>query len=201
MEQIVIDNYKDFLKFIEDFKYLEKKKTLLIHACCAPCSSEVLDLLSEYFDITIHYYNPNIYPLDEYEKRYKEFSKLPYKYNIIKEEYISLDYDEAVKGYENLGEFSLRCYKCFELRLEKTCILAKKENYDFFTTTLSISPYKKSSWINEIGYRLSEKYGVKYLYSDFKKQDGYKKSIALSLEYDLYRQHYCGCKYSLEECE
>lgn len=201
MELLNIDNYKDFLKYIEGFKDLEIKKSLLIHACCAPCSSEVLDLLSDYFDITIYYYNPNIYPLDEYDKRYNEFKKLPYKYKIIKEEYNQDEYDNAVNGYENLGEFSMRCYKCFELRLEKTCALAKKEKFDFFTTTLSISPYKNSSWINEIGYRISLKYGLNYLFSDFKKQDGYKKSIALSFKYDLYRQHYCGCKYSLEECE
>lgn len=190
--------YSDYLKFIDELKEKKEKPTLLIHACCAPCSSEVLEELSEVFDVSIYYYNPNIYPLEEYEKRYEEFIKLPYKYKMIKGEYDAKVYDQSILGLENLGEFSERCYKCFEFRLEETCVKAKKENFDYFTTTLSISPYKKSSWINEIGMRLSEKYGVKYLYSDFKKKEGYKKSIELSKKYNLYRQHYCGCKYSMK---
>ena len=197
MEQIM-NCYSDYLKFIDELKEKKEKPTLLIHACCAPCSSEVLEELSEVFDVSIYYYNPNIYPLEEYEKRYEEFIKLPYKYKMIKGEYDVKVYDQSILGLENLGEFSERCYKCFEFRLEETCVKAKKENFDYFTTTLSISPYKKSSWINEIGMRLSEKYGVKYLYSDFKKKEGYKKSIELSKKYNLYRQHYCGCKYSMK---
>lgn len=196
MEQI--NNYNDYLKCLEEIKKLDKKPKLLIHACCAPCSSEVINQLNEYFDLTIYYYNPNIYPKEEYEKRYDEFKKLPYKCSIEKGEYDETIYDENVKGLEELGEFSLRCYKCFEFRLEETCKKAKDENYDYFSTTLSISPYKKSAWINEIGNRLSTKYDIKYLYSDFKKKEGYKKSIELSNKYNLYRQHYCGCKYSLK---
>lgn len=195
MEQI--NNYNDYLKCLEEIKKLDKKPKLLIHACCAPCSSEVIHQLNEYFDLTIYYYNPNIYPKEEYEKRYDEFKKLPYDCLIEKGEYDETIYDENVKGLEELGEFSLRCYKCFEFRLEETCKKAKDENYDYFSTTLSISPYKKSAWINEIGNRLSTKYDIKYLYSDFKKKEGYKKSIELSNKYNLYRQHYCGCKYSL----
>lgn len=190
--------YNDYLKFINELREKKVKPSLLIHACCAPCSSEVLEELSEVFDVSIYYYNPNIYPLEEYEKRYEEFTKLPYKYKMIKGEYDENAYDQSVLGLENLGEFSKRCYKCFEFRLEETCIKAKEENFDYFTTTLSISPYKKSLWINEIGFCLSEKYGVKYLYSDFKKKEGYKKSIELSKKYNLYRQHYCGCKYSMK---
>ncbi len=196
MEQI--NNYNDYLKCLEEIKKLDKKPKLLIHACCAPCSSEVINQLNEYFDLTIYYYNPNIYPKEEYEKRYDEFKKLPYDCLIEKGEYDEAKYDENVKGLEELGEFSIRCYKCFEFRLEETCKKAKDENYDYFSTTLSISPYKKSAWINEIGNRLSTKYDIKYLYSDFKKKEGYKKSIELSNKYNLYRQHYCGCKYSLK---
>ncbi len=190
--------YNDYLKFIDELKDKKQKPSLLIHACCAPCSSEVLEELSKVFDVSIYYYNPNIYPLEEYEKRYAEFTKLPYKYKMIKGEYDENVYNQSVLGLENLGEFSKRCYKCFEFRLEEACIKAKEQGFDYFTTTLSISPYKKSLWINEIGLRMSEKYGVKYLYSDFKKKEGYKKSIELSKKYNLYRQHYCGCKYSMK---
>lgn len=199
MEQI--NNYNDYLKLLDEIKKLDSRPKLLIHACCAPCSSEVLNELKEYFEITVYYYNPNIYPLEEYEKRYDEFSKLPYEYDLIKGEYDESIYDKAVEGLENLGEFSTRCYKCFEFRLEESARYAKENGYDYFTTTLSISPYKKSTWINEIGNRLALKYNINYLYSDFKKKEGYKKSIELSKKYNLYRQHYCGCKYSKMECE
>ena len=198
MEQIT--NYKDFLKKIEEIKK-EGKKRILIHACCAPCSSEVIDFLKDIFDITILYYNPNIYPQEEYEKRYDQFTLLPYQFCLIKGKYEDDKYYEAIKGYEDLGEFSQRCYKCFYLRMEETAKKAKELGFDYFTTTLSISPYKNSKWINEIGYELEKKYNVNYLYSDFKKQEGYKKSIELSKEYGLYRQEYCGCVYSLKESE
>ena len=196
MEQI--NSYKDFLKKLEEIKKGVKKK-LLVHACCCPCSSEVIDFLKDYFDITIYYYNPNIYPKDEYDKRYNEFEKLPYDFKLVNGTYDESIYDNAVKGYEKEGEFSKRCYKCFLFRMEEACKYAKDNNYDYFTTTLSISPYKNSKWINEIGYMLESKYHMNYLYSDFKKMDGYKKSIELSNKYNLYRQDYCGCKYSLEE--
>ena len=198
MEQIT--NYKDFLKKIEEIKK-EGKKKILIHACCAPCSSEVIDFLKDIFDITILYYNPNIYPQEEYEKRYDQFILLPYQFCLIKGKYEDDKYYEAIKGYEDLGEFSQRCYKCFYLRMEETAKKAKELGFDYFTTTLSISPYKNSKWINEIGYELEKKYNVNYLYSDFKKQEGYKKSIELSKEFGLYRQEYCGCVYSLKESE
>lgn len=198
MEQIT--NYKDFLKKIEEIKK-EGKKKILIHACCAPCSSEVIDFLKDIFDITILYYNPNIYPQEEYEKRYDQFTLLPYQFDLIKGKYEDDKYYEAIKGYEDLGEFSQRCYKCFYLRMEECAKIAKENHFDYFTTTLSISPYKNSKWINEIGYELEKKYNVNYLYSDFKKQEGYKKSIELSKEYGLYRQDYCGCVYSLKEGE
>lgn len=196
MEQIT--NYKDFLKKIEEIKK-EGKKKILIHACCAPCSSEVIDFLKDIFDITILYYNPNIYPQEEYEKRYDQFTLLPYQFDLIKGKYENDKYYEAIKGYEDLGEFSQRCYKCFYLRMEECAKIAKENHFDYFTTTLSISPYKNSKRINEIGHELENKYNVNYLYSDFKKQEGYKKSIELSKEYGLYRQEYCGCVYSLEE--
>ena len=198
MEQIT--NYKDFLKKIEEIKK-EGKKKILIHACCAPCSSEVIDFLKDIFDITILYYNPNIYPQEEYEKRYDQFTLLPYQFDLIKGKYEDDKYYEAIKGYEDLGEFSQRCYKCFYFRMEECAKIAKENHFDYFTTTLSISPYKNSKWINEIGYELEKKYNVNYLYSDFKKQEGYKKSIELSKEYGLYRQEYCGCVYSLKESE
>ena len=195
-----IKSYKEFLTKIEALKQ-EPKKKILIHACCGPCSSEVIDFLKDVFDITIYYYNPNIYPKEEYEKRYDQFSLLPYKFDIVKGDYEESKYYDAIKGYEDLGEFSKRCYKCFYFRLEETAIYASVHHFDYFTTTLSISPYKNSKWINEIGYELSKKYNIEYLYSDFKKQEGYKKSIELSKKYKLYRQEYCGCKYSMEEAK
>ena len=195
-----IKSYKEFLIKIDELKK-EPKKKILIHACCGPCSSEVIDFLKEVFDITIYYYNPSIYPKEEYEKRYDQFSLLPYKFDIVKGKYEEDKYYDAIKGYEDLGEFSERCYKCFYFRLEETAIYASVHHFDYFTTTLSISPYKNSKWINEIGYELSKKYNIEYLYSDFKKQEGYKKSIELSKKYKLYRQEYCGCKYSKEEAK
>lgn len=195
-----IKSYKEFLEKIEDLKQ-EPKKRILIHACCGPCSSEVIDFLKDVFDITIYYYNPNIYPKEEYEKRYDQFSLLPYKFDIVKGEYEESKYYDAIKGCEDLGEFSKRCYKCFYFRLEEAAKYASANHFDYFTTTLSISPYKNSKWINEIGYELSKKYNIEYLYSDFKKQEGYKKSIELSKKYKLYRQEYCGCKYSKEEAK
>ncbi len=184
-----------------------KTPKLLLHACCAPCSSYVLEYLSKYFEITIYYYNPNIHPENEYIRRINELKKfltefkLKNKVNLVEETYNPLEYFNEIKGLENLGEKSERCYKCYKLRMEKAVEYAKVNNYDYFTTTLSISPYKKSGWINEIGAILEEKYNVKYLYADFKKKNGYKRSIELSKEYGLYRQDYCGCIYSKQERE
>lgn len=196
----MIDNYNDFKNFIKNLDYRPK---LLLHACCAPCSSHTLLLLKDYFDITIFYSNDNIYPKSEYDKRLDEINnfskKISNEINVINDEYNEDDFNNAICGLENLGEKSKRCYECYKLRLEKTAIKAKKLGFDYFTTTLSISPFKVEKWINEIGYMLEDKYDIKYLYSNFKKDDGYNDSIKLSKEYGLYRQDYCGCKYSLKE--
>ena len=184
-----------------------KTPKLLLHACCAPCSSYVLEYLSEFFEITIYYYNPNIHPENEYIRRINELQKFltefkpKNKVNLVEETYNPLEYFNEIKGLENLGEKSERCYKCYKLRMEKAVEYAKKNNYDYFTTTLSISPYKKSDWINEIGGMLEYKHNVKYLYADFKKKNGYKRSLELSKKYGLYRQDYCGCIYSKQERE
>lgn len=189
---------------LESISKLNKKPTLLLHACCGPCSSYVLEYLNNYFDITILYYNPNIYPDSEYYRRKDELKKFLGEFKdipsikLIEDDYNPDDYYKAIEGKEELGEKSIRCYKCYELRLERAAKFAKEHNYDYFTTTLSISPYKISSWINEIGGLLENKYNVKYLYADFKKKNGYKRSLELSSEYGLYRQDYCGCKYSKE---
>lgn len=194
--------YKEFEKILDNIKNSNKIPKLLLHACCGPCSSYCLELLSNYFDITILYYNPNIYPETEYLRRkneLKEFiKKIPHKNKIelMEERYIPNEYYESVKGLENLGERSERCYNCYQLRMEECAIIASNNNYDYFTTTLSISPYKDANWINEIGEHLQNKYSTKYLYADFKKKNGYKRSIELSKIYNMYRQDYCGCIYS-----
>ncbi len=181
-----------------------ERPTLLLHACCAPCSSYVLEYLTKFFKITIFYYNPNIYPEKEYNRRLNELKtflkKQSYDTNItlIEEKYNKDDYDKAILGLETLGEKSKRCYACYKFRLEKAVIYAKEHNFDYFTTTLSISPYKVSDWINEIGSEFEKKYMVNYLYADFKKKNGYKRSLELSSKFNLYRQDYCGCKYSME---
>ena len=188
---------------IELIKNNKIKPKLLLHACCGPCSSYVIEYLSKYFDITIYYYNPNTYPESEFIRRLEELNKFIINFNnninVIEEKYESKEFYNNIKGLEHLGEKSKRCYNCYELRMNKTAMYAKKNNYDYFTTTLSISPYKNANWINEIGKVLEEKYGIKYLYSDFKKKNGYKRSLELSREYNLYRQEYCGCVYSKEE--
>ena len=194
-------NY-DILMEEEIEKIKGKEKTLLLHACCAPCSSAVLERLGNIFKITILYYNPNITDKEEYDKRLEEIHKFiekfktKYKINIIDGRYDKNEFFEMAKGLENEPEKGKRCYKCYNLRLEETAKVAKEKDFDYFTTTLSLSPYKNSNWINEIGESLKDKYQVKYLYSDFKKKNGYKRSIELSKEYDLYRQNYCGCIYS-----
>lgn len=194
-------------KEMEELNSLTSVKKLLLHGCCAPCSSHVISFLTKYFDITILYYNPNISPRSEYEKRKQEQIKL---LDMIetknKLDYIDCDYDndlynEKVKGYESCKERGERCTICFNLRLQKTALLAKENNYDYFCTTLSVSPYKNSKLINEIGEKLEKEYNVKWLYSDFKKDNGYKNSIELSKKYGLYRQDYCGCIYSKIERE
>lgn len=181
---------------------LNDKKKLLLHSCCGPCSSYVISYLTKYFDITILYYNPNIFPYDEYLKRKEEQIKLINEIDkvncvdIIDCDYDNDYYNECIKGLEKEPERGNRCKVCYYLRMEKTAILAKENDYDFFCTTLLVSPYKNAEWINNYGKELENKYNVKWLYSDFKKKDGYKSSILLSNKYNLYRQNYCGCIYS-----
>lgn len=176
--------------------------TLLLHSCCAPCSSYTLEYLSRYFSITVFYFNPNISPKAEFDKRFAEQKRLiealpsKNKISLICGDY---NYDEFLNiahGYESVPEGGERCFRCYRMRLEKTAELAKQKGFDYFCTTLSISPLKNSQKINEIGFDVAEKYGVKWLPSDFKKREGYKRSIELSREYDLYRQNFCGCVFS-----
>lgn len=187
---------------LEEIEKLDKPKNILLQSCCAPCSSYVITFLSNYFNITILYYNPNIYPKDEYEKRKQEQIKLIKSLKTKnKLDYLDCDYDnnlynETIKGHENSLEGGSRCQICFNLRLEKTAKLAKEKNYDYFCSTLTVSPHKNSKIINEIGFNLGLKYNIKWLYSDFKKNEGFKQSIELSKKYNLYRQDYCGCIYS-----
>ena len=182
---------------------LNNKKTLLLHACCAPCSSAVLERISKYFKITILFYNPNITDYSEYLKRKEELKRLikevGYDIKVMDCDYDKEKFISMALGLEDKKEGDIRCYKCYKLRLEKTALVAKENNFDYFTTTLSISPYKNSKWLNEIGERLDSEFSANYLYSDFKKKNGYKRSIELSNIYDLYRQDYCGCIYSLRD--
>ena len=182
------------------------KPRLLIHSCCAPCSSYVLEYLSQHFDITLLYYNPNISPKSEFEYRVSELKRLVSEMSLDKEinieipEYNDREFYDEVKGMEDIPEGGERCFKCYEIRLRKAIEYAKENGFEYFTTTLSISPYKNAEKLNEIGERLAGEYGVvKWLPSDFKKKNGYKRSIELSRIYNLYRQDYCGCVYSKAE--
>lgn len=192
---------------------LQKKQTdaayhvprLLLHSCCAPCSSYVLEYLSQHFEITVLYYNPNIFPEEEYRKRVEEqkrlIAALPVKYPVSFAEgrYLPEEFFAVAKGLEDVPEGGERCRKCFRLRLEETARLAAEGKYDYYTTTLSISPLKNAQALNEIGQELAAVYEVPYLPSDFKKRGGYQRSIELSREYELYRQNFCGCVYSMRE--
>ena len=182
---------------------LEHKPSLLLHSCCAPCSSAVLERISKYFKITILFYNPNITDYEEYLKRKEELKRLikdvGYDIKIMDCDYDKEKFISLALGLENKREGDIRCYKCYKLRLEKTAMEARNNNFDYFTTTLSISPYKNSKWLNEIGEELALKYNINYLYADFKKKNGYKRSVELSNIYHLYRQDYCGCIYSKVE--
>lgn len=202
------ENYqKELDKLINKFKQEKVVPKLLIHSCCAPCSSYVLEYLSEYFYITIFYYNPNITPEDEYARRAAEQKRLidalnP-KYQITFEEgkYQPKRFFDSVKGLEHIKEGGERCFACFEMRLREAAILAKEKGFDYFTTTLTISPLKNSTAINEIGQNLAQIYDISFLPSDFKKKNGYKRSTQLSKQYGLYRQDYCGCIFSKKERE
>ncbi|MCR5107455.1 MAG: epoxyqueuosine reductase QueH [Lachnospiraceae bacterium] len=196
-------NYQKELDALTASINTEKKPSLLLHSCCAPCSSYCLMYLAEFFDITDYYYNPNITIEEEYYKRIGELERLIGIYNkdqnnirFVRGEYEPEIFNEMAKGLENEPEGGKRCYRCYELRMRKACEYAKENGFDYFTTTLSISPLKNVSWINEIGERLGEEYGIKHLPSDFKKKNGYLRSIELSRKYGLYRQDYCGCEYS-----
>ena len=197
---------KNYNLIMEDIlKNLNGRPKLLLHACCGICSSSVLERLYSYFDITVLYYNPNTYPLYEYKKRYDTLRKLIEKnkmdVQLLEIGYQNEKFDKISIGYENEKEGGIRCARCIELRLDKTAALAKEKGYDYFTTTLSVSPHKNSELINKIGQVLEKKHKIKYLYSDFKKKEGFKRSNELSKKYDLYRQNYCGCKYSLKDVE
>lgn len=190
-------------KLQEIIKNLEYRPKLLLHSCCGPCSSYVIDYLINYFDITIYYYNPNIEPVNEYLKRKEEQIRFISEYktkwalNYIDADYENKIFKKITKGLENEVEGGSRCGLCFKLRLEKTLMKALQLNYDYFGTTLTVSPYKNSKIINLIGKNLESLSGLKYLYSDFKKNNGYKKSIEMSEKYNLYRQEYCGCLASI----
>ena len=201
-------NYqKELDKIIADLEREQKVPTLLLHSCCAPCSSYCLEYLANYLKITIFYYNPNISLEEEYQKRVEEqkrlIASLPVKYPV---DFMEGNYDterfyEISKGLEQEPEGGVRCFLCYRLRLEEAVKVAKEGNFDYVTTTLSISPHKNAAKLNEIGEELEKIYQVQYLPSDFKKKNGYKRSIELSKEYDLYRQDYCGCVYSKQEAE
>ena len=181
--------------------------SLLLHSCCAPCSSYCLEYLSQYFKITVLYYNPNLFPAGEYERRVSEQKKLvsalPTKYpvTLVEMKGEPEEFYSAVKGLEHIREGGERCFACFKLRLERAARYAKENGFDFFTTTLTISPLKNAQKLNEIGEAVGEKFGVRHLPSDFKKKNGYKRSVELSKVYGLYRQDYCGCVFSKRERE
>lgn len=199
-------NYQILLdKIISQIEREDITPSLLLHSCCAPCSSYTIEYLSKYFNITVLYYNPNISDRNEYEKRKAEQIRLinsmktknPVSFEDIG--YDSAEFFEAAKGYEDCKEGGERCFRCYRLRIEKAAQAAKNGGFDRFCTTLSISPLKNAQMINKIGYETEKKYGVLWLPSDFKKREGYKRSIELSNEYGLYRQNYCGCVFSKRE--
>ncbi|MBP5684592.1 MAG: epoxyqueuosine reductase QueH [Bacilli bacterium] len=193
-------NYQLVLE--EELKKIKPGSKLLLHACCAPCSSYCIEYLSNYFEIIIYYYNPNIDTDEEYNKRVNELKrfikefKTKYPVHLIDTGHLQEEYMKEIIGLENEPERGARCLKCYELRLRKSFEYAKEHNFDYITTTLTLSPLKNSKVINEIGKKLEDEFNFKYLYSDFKKKEGYKRSIILSREYNLYRQDYCGCKFS-----
>ncbi len=195
------------IKMEEQMKEIPEGTKLLLHACCAPCSSAVLERIANHFEITILYYNPNITEEKEYEKRIEEIKRLisiihpKYPVHLIEGRYDPNEFWEIAKGLEKEPERGKRCYKCYHLRLEETARVAEELGFDYFCTTLTLSPHKNATWLNEIGEELDQQYKPTYLYSDFKKKEGYKRSIELSKEYNLYRQDYCGCVYSKRDKE
>lgn len=199
-------NYqRELEKIIEGHQSAGEVPSLLLHSCCAPCSSYVLEYLSDYFRITVFYYNPNIYPDEEYAKRVKEqqefIRRLPVTHPVsfLEGSYEKDRFYQMAKGLEQEPEGGERCFRCYELRLRKTAELAEQLGMDYFTTTLSISPLKNAAKLNEIGHGLAKEYHTSYLVSDFKKKNGYKRSVELSNEYGMYRQNYCGCIFSIRK--
>jgi predicted adenine nucleotide alpha hydrolase (AANH) superfamily ATPase len=186
-------------KMLEQIKQAERGATLLLHSCCAPCSSACLERLKDHFKITVLYYNPNIDEEEEYQKRKAE--QIRFLQETGWAEILDCDHDaeaflQMSKGLEQEPERGKRCYLCYELRLKKTAEIAKEKGFAYFATTLTLSPHKNAEWLNEIGAREGGRVEVNYLFSDFKKKGGYYRSIELSNEYNLYRQDFCGCKYS-----
>ena len=206
MRELANVNYqKELEKLIEGQQKAGRVPRLFLHACCAPCSSYVLEYLSRFFSVTVFFYNPNISPKEEYEKRVAEIRRLIsemeflHPVSLVEGEYKPEDFYEMAKGLEDVPEGGERCFRCYRLRMEEAARLAKEGGYDYFTTTLSISPLKNAGKINEIGQELSQIYKVEHLPSDFKKKNGSKRSIELSHEYGPYRQTYCGRAFSKRE--
>lgn len=196
-------NYqKELEKILARIQNENKTPRLFLHSCCAPCSSYVLEYLSQYFDITVFFYNPNISPEEEYRKRVEEIKRMIgemefiHPVQFIEGEYRPGDFYSMAKGMEDLEEGGERCFACYRMRMEAAAKMAREGGYDYFTTTLSISPLKNAAKLNEIGEELGEIYQVEHLPSDFKKKNGYKRSVELSRQYGLYRQDYCGCVFS-----
>ena len=189
-------DYKSLLSLIQD----KTNKKILLHSCCGPCSSACIELLKEGFQVDVFYSNDNLDTIEEFNKRSEEQVRianiLTPETKVIIDPYTPINFYNSIKGFEHLKEKSIRCYHCYKLRMYKTALYAKEHNYDYWTTTLSISPHKNSTWINEIGFELSKIVDVPFIYSNFKLQNGYQKSIELSKKYELYRQNYCGCHYS-----
>ena len=204
----MVRNYqKELEQQINNQQKLGEMPKLLLHSCCAPCSSYVLEYLSPYFHIYDFYYNPNVSPKREYEERKEELIRLikemelQEKVTFLEGTYEPEKFFEMAKGLEQLPEGGERCFRCYEMRLREAAKIAKEQGADYFATTLTISPLKNAQKLNEIGERIAKEYGVAYLPSDFKKKNGYKRSIELSTEYDLYRQNYCGCIFSKMQAE
>ena len=191
MEELIRDNCSG-----------QKVPSLLLHSCCAPCSSYCISCLAEHFHVTVFYYNPNIYPPEEFrmraaeQKRFIEQYPTKYPVSYIEAPYEAERFYEMARGMEDVPEGGERCFACYEMRLRRSAEYALAHGFDFFTTTLSISPLKNAQKLNEIGAKLADEYAIRYLYSDFKKKDGYKKSTEISKEYEMYRQYYCGCVFS-----
>ncbi len=198
-----INYQREMEKIIAEHEKRGEVPTVLLHSCCGPCSSAVMERLTPHFEVTVFYYNPNIYPEEEYAHRIREQERLigcfpaEHPIHFLAGEYRPEDFYEMARGYEQEPEGGERCFRCYRQRLTETARAAKQGGFDYFTTTLSLSPLKDSRKINEIGAEVAREWGVNYLFSDFKKKDGYRRSVELSRQYGLYRQNYCGCVFSL----